>query len=84
MRCVICGGNVVSKTVTFVYEHDERLLVIKNVPANVCTQCGEKTYTPETTDQIMRFAHQHFKPVKRVEVPVFDYGHKVTVAVGHN
>ncbi len=81
MRCVFCGGEVVSKNVTFVYKYSEQLLVIENVPAEVCTRCGEKTYSPETTDQIMAFAKQHFKPVKQVEVPVFDYRHKVAAAV---
>ncbi len=77
MRCVFCGGNVVSKPGAFIYEQDEHLLVIKNVPAEVCTKCGERTYAPETTDEIMRFAKEHFKPVKRINVPVFDYEHKV-------
>ena len=61
------------KHVTFIYEQDEQLLVIKNVPAEVCTKCGKRTYSPETTDEIMRFAKEHFKPVKRINVPVFDY-----------
>jgi YgiT-type zinc finger domain-containing protein len=81
MRCVFCGGKVISKNVTFIYEHGEQLLVIRDVPAEVCTRCGERTYTPEITDEIMKFARRRFKPVKLVEVPVFDYGCKVAAAV---
>jgi HTH-type transcriptional regulator/antitoxin MqsA len=81
MHCVFCGGKVISKHVTFIYEHDEQLLVIKNVPAEVCTACGERTYAPEITDEILKFAQQRFKPVELIEVPVFNYGHKVAVAV---
>lgn len=81
MRCVFCGGKVVSKKVTFVYEHEEQLFVIRDVPAEVCTTCGERTYAPEIADEIMKFAKQRFQPIKRVEVPVFSYGYKVATAV---
>ena len=81
MSCVFCGGKVVSKNVTFIYEQDGQFLLIRNVPAEVCTTCGEKTYSPEITDEIMKFAKRRFKPVKLVKVPVFDYGHKVAAAV---
>lgn len=81
MRCVVCGGKVVSKNVTFVHEYSGQLLIIKDVPAEVCTSCGETTYSPETTDEILEFAKQRFKPVETVEVPVFDYGYKVVVPV---
>ncbi len=78
MSCFFCSGKVISKQVTFVYEHDDQFFVIRNVPAEVCTQCGEKTYSPEITDKIMNFAKQRFPPVKLIQVPVFDYGHNVT------
>ncbi|MFZ2631755.1 MAG: type II toxin-antitoxin system MqsA family antitoxin [Desulfosalsimonadaceae bacterium] len=80
MSCVFCGGKVVSRNVTFVYEHGEQLLVIRGVPAEVCAACGERTYSPEITDEIMKFAKQRFQPVKLIQVPVFDYGHKEAAA----
>jgi hypothetical protein len=55
--------------------------VIRDVPAKVCTACGERTYSPDITDEILKFAKQRFEPVKLIQVPVFDYGHKVAVAV---
>lgn len=81
MSCVFCGGKVALQNVTFIYEHSEQLIVIKNVPALVCDACGERTYSPETTEEIMQFARRHFKPIKLVQVPVFDYEHKVAAAV---
>jgi YgiT-type zinc finger domain-containing protein len=77
MSCAFCGGRVVSKKVTFVYENGDDFFVIRDVPAEVCVACGERTYAPEITDEIMRFAKRRFKPVKLLKVPVFDYGHKV-------
>ena len=80
MRCVFCGGDVVEKNVTFVYENGDQLLVIRDVPAEVCSTCGEKTYSPQITDEIMQFAKQRFEPVKLIQVPVFNFEHKVVAA----
>jgi len=77
MKCVFCGGKVGKKTVTFSYEEHDKYLLVENVPAEVCVKCGEKTYSPEVTEQLLRFARDEFKPVKTLEVPVFDFTARV-------
>lgn len=76
MKCVFCGGKVEKGLVTFCYEEDDKHLFVENVPAEICTKCGEKTYSPEVTDELLRFAKDEFKPVKTIEVPVFDFAEK--------
>lgn len=76
MKCSFCGGKVEKKKVTFTCEHRGRFLLVENVPAEVCAQCGEKTYTPKVTDELLRFAREEFKPVKTLKVPVFDFAEK--------
>lgn len=76
MRCVFCGGKVEKKNVTFSYEEDDKYLLVENVPAEVCTKCGEKTYSPKVTDELLRFAKDKFQPVKIIEVPVFDFAER--------
>jgi YgiT-type zinc finger domain-containing protein len=73
VKCVFCGGKVVKTNVTFTYEEDDKYLIIENVPAEVCTKCGEKMYSPEVTDELLRFARNEFKPARRIEVPVYDF-----------
>lgn len=73
MKCVFCGGRVENKKVTFVYEDEHKCLLVENVPAEVCAQCGEKTYTPDVTDEILKFAKDQFKPARTIRVPVFDF-----------
>jgi len=73
MKCVFCGGDTKKTTVTFSYEEDERYFLVEHVPAEVCERCGEKTYSPEVTDELLKFAKDKFKPVKKLEVPVFDF-----------
>ncbi|MCX5886442.1 MAG: YgiT-type zinc finger protein [Proteobacteria bacterium] len=77
MKCVFCGGRVEKKKVTFVYEEDNKYLLVEDVPAEVCTKCGEKTYSPKVTDELLRFAKSKSKPVKTIKVPVFEFAEKV-------
>lgn len=76
MKCSFCGGRIEKKKVTFTCEHRGRFLLVKNVPAEVCIQCGEKTYTPKVTDELLKFAREESKPTKVLEVPVFDFVEK--------
>jgi HTH-type transcriptional regulator / antitoxin MqsA len=73
MKCVFCGGRVEEKLVTFSYEENDKFLFVENVPAKVCTKCGEKMYSPEVTDELLKFAQDEIKPMKVVQVPVFDF-----------
>jgi YgiT-type zinc finger domain-containing protein len=40
-RCYFCGGRLESKSATIPFVMNGSVVVIKNVPAEVCTQCGE-------------------------------------------
>jgi YgiT-type zinc finger domain-containing protein len=73
MNCIFCGGKIEQKMVIFNYEENNKYLFVENVPAEVCTQCGEKTYSPEVTKELLKFAQNEFKPVKTITVPVFDF-----------
>ncbi|MEQ8169786.1 MAG: type II toxin-antitoxin system MqsA family antitoxin [Candidatus Eremiobacterota bacterium] len=73
MKCIFCGGKVKKEKVTFVYEEKEKYIFIENVPAEVCPKCGEKTFSPEVTQEILKFAKNEFTPVKTVEIPVFNF-----------
>lgn len=49
-------------------------VIITDVPADVCDQCGETVYAPEVTDQILQIVQsvREKKPAPRtVEVPLF-------------
>lgn len=77
MNCVFCGGKVELREVIFVYDENNDFFLIENVPAEVCTQCGEKTYSPEVADELIRLAKRKLVPARRIEVPVFDYAIQV-------
>ena len=60
-KCSFCEGNLQRVTTEFVARVEDKVIVIKEVPAYVCEQCGESYYTPEISrkiDEIMREFHR--------------------------
>jgi YgiT-type zinc finger domain-containing protein len=45
--CTYCGGEVVEQTIDYDYRRQKHLMVVSNVPAGVCRQCGEKYFKPD-------------------------------------
>lgn len=53
--CFFCGGELEEITVgNFDYRLEGQLYVIKNVPAGLCQQCGEKYITSEAAQRISK------------------------------
>jgi YgiT-type zinc finger domain-containing protein len=75
-KCVFCGGEVREELVAFVYDDEDRYFFVEHVPAEVCSKCGERNYSPEVTDELLGFARQRVKPSKTIKVPVFDFAEK--------
>ncbi len=58
-RCPLCGGRLFSKqrtTIPFVLENI--VVVIKDVPAEVCASCHESYMTGEVTDRVAALLKQ--------------------------
>lgn len=52
-KCFFCGGQVDSITIgNFDYRLEGQLYVIKDTPAGLCLQCGEKYVTADTAKRI--------------------------------
>lgn len=77
MKCAFCGGELKKKFVTFSYQDSESYILVEHVPAEVCSQCGERLYSPEVTDALLQFAKRQGEPVKLIEVPVYDFSEAV-------
>jgi YgiT-type zinc finger domain-containing protein len=69
MRCVICKhGETVSGVTTITLERDGLTLVVKNVPAQVCANCGEAYVSEKDTAQILAEAEQMVQAGAQVDV----------------
>ncbi len=76
MKCVFCGGALKKASVAFSYEEDDAYLLVERVPAEVCERCGEKLYTPEVTDALLKIAREKREPMKIVQVPVYEFAER--------
>jgi YgiT-type zinc finger domain-containing protein len=45
MKCGICKAETEQKFVTYTEDINNSVVVIRNVPATVCTECGNIWYT---------------------------------------
>lgn len=75
--CTFCGGEVEEKQVEYDYRRLGRLLVISNVSAGVCRQCGEKYFKPEVLKRMDQAYHdvfdRHQEPERVLEVPAVSF-----------
>jgi YgiT-type zinc finger domain-containing protein len=54
MECLYCKGSLVRKTVSYTASRKGYHLIIDDVPAWVCEQCGELLFVETTVDAIQR------------------------------
>jgi YgiT-type zinc finger domain-containing protein len=69
--CYICGGEVINKRIRHVHYWKDEIVVFENVPAEVCTQCGEIYFSPDVLAVMDKATLEHHKPDKNIKVPVF-------------
>jgi len=72
-RCYFCKGAVKPERVTHVHRWKGQVIVLEDVPADVCQQCGEVYLAPETLQAMDRLAQvgQKEEPKKQLLVPVY-------------
>lgn len=61
-------GTLQSERVTVTLERDGAILLVKDVPANVCQNCGERYYDAATTDRLLTLADRAFAQGTELEV----------------
>lgn len=72
MKCVICKqGETQQGMTTVTLTRGEVTLVIKNVPADICDNCGEYYLSDEVSRKIMAMAEEAVKHNQEVEVIQF-------------
>ena len=71
--CTFCGGEVEPQQIEYDYRRRGHLLVISNVPAGVCRQCGEKYFKPDVLKKMDEAYHdifdRHKEPERTLVIP---------------
>lgn len=75
MKCFMCKGTLEDKYTSVIVEMANCIIIIKNVPSQVCRQCGEVSYDTETAKRLEHIVNQVKSMVS--DVAVFEYSKMV-------
>ena len=67
-RCPLCGGRKVQGASTFTAELGFGVVVVRNVKATVCDQCGEEWIAADTARRLEEIVEKARKERHQVEV----------------
>jgi YgiT-type zinc finger domain-containing protein len=68
MECLFCKGKLVQKKVTYAATRKGYHLIIDDVPAWVCEQCGESLFDEQTVDAIQDMLREVDTRLERLAV----------------
>ncbi len=72
-KCYFCKGKVLQQNINIDYRWGETLVVIKNVPAGVCDQCGEKYLTSDVYKELEHLAKSKSHLMGKMSVDILVY-----------
>jgi YgiT-type zinc finger domain-containing protein len=73
-NCYVCGStHFTEKLVNEIFEINGQYVLVENIPAQVCSQCGEVTFSGETSEKVRLIVHGNQKPSKSLQVDVFAF-----------
>ena len=69
MKCVFCPFAETRPGMSSItLEREGTIIVVQEVPGEVCDTCGEAYYSDETTDELLKQAEQAYQDGIAVEV----------------
>lgn len=69
MNCVVCKtGHYMDGFTTVVLTRKDSAIIIKQVPARVCQQCGEYILSAETTKKVLSIAEEAWSNGTEIEI----------------
>ena len=71
--CYFCKGRVIEQKIPVDFRWGDDLVVIEDVPAGVCQQCGEKYFDAKVYKEMERLAKTKEKPIKQVTINVLHF-----------
>ena len=76
MKCGICKAEMEEKKVTYIEDFDQGVVVIRHVPAQVCTECGNVWYNGTVVVELEKIVDK-FALSTGSEVSVINYSKMV-------
>jgi YgiT-type zinc finger domain-containing protein len=76
MDCFFCKGELEEKETVFTAAFGECVVIIKNVPSLVCTQCGEVVHSDAVSCRLEQILDSIKNVVQSAEITVVQYSGK--------
>lgn len=58
MNCLFCKSELKTEYTNYIADLGKCIIVIRNVPTQVCKQCGEKSYSFDVSVRIQKLVNQ--------------------------
>jgi YgiT-type zinc finger domain-containing protein len=78
-KCYFCKATVVQQQVNVDYRWGNTLMVIKNVPAGLCQQCGEKYLSSDVYKELERLAKSKSHLMGKMTIDILTFEASPTV-----
>ena len=76
MKCFLCkSSHFEDEPTTFMVDVGNCIIIVKNVPSQVCQQCGETTYTTDVSLQLEKIVKSLRETI--TEVVIVNYAAQV-------
>jgi YgiT-type zinc finger domain-containing protein len=72
--CEYCGSKIVEKRVTLHRKVKRKYVIIEDVPAGVCVECGTRYYAANVLKTVEASIRGRRKAQREVLVPVYSVG----------
>lgn len=74
MKCEICGvGTRLPKSVSEHFFINGKWILVEHIPAEVCSHCGEATFSAETAEHIRLIVQSGTPPRTAIYTDVYEY-----------
>ena len=70
-ECPFCKGRIAVQRIEHVHRWRGNFYILKNVPAEVCTQCGEVFFAPKELGSMDDIVTRDREPQEHLSVPVY-------------
>lgn len=71
--CDFCDGHLEARTVSVVRGRARKLVMIEQVPALVCTQCGMRYFDAPVVRSMERLLKRSRSTKRKIQIPVTKY-----------
>ena len=68
MSCFMCKGNLEDKLTNFIADLGNCIIIVKDVPSQVCSQCGEFSYRNDVVLQLEKIINKTKSTLTEIKV----------------